>query len=97
VIKAVVVPEEYGISEDDSPNPGHVDKNMTYYCTMENDTSAKIASLIGCESWLEVAYIPENLERFPALQDKKVKFRKGTLVRIGECNFTKKKAALLIE
>ena len=97
VTKAVVVPEEYGISEDDSPNPGHVDKNMTYYCTMENDTSAKIASLIGCESWLEVAYIPENLERFPALQDKKVKFRKGTLVRIGECSFTKKKAALLIE
>jgi len=97
VTKAVVVPEEYGISEVDSPNPGHVDKNMSYYCTMENDTSAKIASLIGCESWLEVAYIPENLERFPALQDKKVKFRKGTLVRIGECNFTQKKAALLIE
>jgi len=87
---------EYDISKGDSPNPGHVDKNMTYYCTLENDTSAKIASLIGCESWLDIAYIPENLERFPSLQDKKVKFRKGTLVRIAECNFAKKKATLLI-
>ena len=86
---------DYEACKGDSPNPGHVDKNMTYYCTLENDTSAKIASLIGCESWLDVAYIPENLERFPSLQDKKVKFRKGTLVRIAECNFAKKKAALL--
>jgi len=70
---------------------------MTYYCTLENDTCAKISSLIGCESWLDIAYIPENLERFPALQDKKVKFKRGTLVRIADCRFSRKKAAELIE
>jgi len=85
------------IADEDVPNPGHVDQNMTYYCTNENDTSAKIAMILGCESWLDVAYIPENLERFPALQDKKTKFRQGTLVRIAECNFIVKKAVQLIE
>jgi hypothetical protein len=70
---------------------------MTYYCTKENDTAVKIASIIGCDSWLDVAYIPENLERFPALQDKKIKFRKGTLVRIAEASFAIKKAVQLVE
>lgn len=85
------------IPPENIPTPGHVDKNMSYYCTLENDTSAKIAAIIGCKSWLDVAYIPENLERFPALQDKKIKFKRGTLVRIAECKFSKKKAAALIE
>lgn len=90
------VPEP-DILEENIPTPGHVDKSMSYYCTQENDTSAKIAAIIGCESWLDVAYIPENLERFPALQDKKIKFKRGTLVRIAECKFSKKQAAALIE
>ena len=94
---AEISPTTPEISDDDAPNPGHVDKNITYYCTQENDTAVKIASSIGCESWLDVAYIPENLERFPALQDKKVKFRKGTLVRIAEAGFVAKKAAQLVE
>lgn len=85
------------ISEEHIPKPGHVDEKMTYYCTMENDSSARIASLLGCESWLDVAYVPENMERFPALQNKKVKFRRGTLVRIAECNFALKKVAKLVE
>jgi hypothetical protein len=85
------------ISDENVPNPGHIDKNMTYYCTKENDTAVKIASIIGCDSWLDVAYIPENLERFPALQDKKIKFRKGTLVRIAEASFAIKKAVQLVE
>lgn len=88
---------EPAIPLDKMPSPGHIDKSMSYYCTLENDTSAKIAATIGCESWLDVAYIPENLERFPALLDKKIKFKRGTLVRIAECKISKKKAAALIE
>ena len=42
---------EYESCKGDSPNPGDGDKNMTYYCTLENDRSTKTASLIGCESW----------------------------------------------
>lgn len=82
---------------DELPNPGHVDKDRTYYCAKENDTTVKIASLIGCDSWLDVAYIPENLERFPALQNKKVKLRQGTLVRIAEAGFVVKKVSKLLE
>lgn len=92
-----VSPTSPDISDKNAPNPGHVDKSMTYYCTKENDTATKIASMIGCESWLDVAYIPENLERFPALANKKIKFRRGTLVRIAEASFANKKALRLVE
>ena len=84
------------ILPENIPKPGHVDKDLTYYCTKENDTTVKLASLIGCESWVDIAYLPENLERFPTLHDKKIKFRKGTLLRIAECEFSQKKAAKLI-
>ena len=71
-----VSPTSPGISDKNAPNPGHVDKSMTYYCTKENDTATKIALMIGCDSWLDVAYIRENLERFPALADKKTSLEK---------------------
>ncbi len=64
-----------------SPRAGFVDPSMTYYCTVENDTSATIARKVGVE-WSDVANEPENSIRFPALQNKRTRFRKGTLVRI---------------
>ena len=64
-----------------SPKAGCVDPSNTYYCTVENDTSVTIARKIGVE-WTDVAFDSENRQRFPSLQNKKVRFRKGTLVRI---------------
>jgi hypothetical protein len=78
------------------PLPGRVDPNLTYYCTVENDTSATIARKLGCDSWLDIAYVPENMNRFPALQNKGIKFRKGTLIRFAECKFDKNKAKKLM-
>ncbi len=63
------------------PNPGFVDPSMTYYCTVENDTSATIARKVGLE-WIDVANEEENKVRFPSLQNKRIRFRKGTLVRV---------------
>ncbi len=85
------------LQPDQAPAPGCVDKKVTYYCTKENDTSVSIARAIGCESWRDIAYIPENLARFPALRNKKTKFRRGTFIRIGEANFVLKKAMQLVQ
>lgn len=81
---------------ENMPPPGRVDPNLTYYCTVENDTSATIARKLGCDSWLDIAYVPENMNRFPALQNKGIKFRKGTLIRFAECKFDKNKAKKLL-
>jgi len=85
------------LSEGNKPAPGHIDKDLKYYCTKENDTSVSIAKSLGCTSWLDIAYIPENLERFPALQNKKTKFRSGTFVRIADATFVIKKAMALVK
>lgn len=90
--------EEQRLTIDDLqwiPKAGYVDPNMTYYCTVENDTSATIARKVGVE-WMDVANEAENSVRFPSLQDKRVRFRKGTLVRIPE-HFSLKKVLQLIE
>jgi hypothetical protein len=87
---------EPDIPPETYPPPGRVDPSLTYYCTVENDTSATIARKLGCESWLDIAYVPENMNRFPALQNKKIKFRKGTLIRFAECKFDKNKAKKLV-
>lgn len=87
---------EPDIPPETYPPPGRVDPSLTYYCTIENDTSATIARKLGCESWLDIAYVPENMNRFPALQNKKIKFRKGTLIRFAECKFDKNKAKKLV-
>lgn len=77
------------------PNPGFVDPTLSYYCTIENDTSMTIARKTGTE-WKDVADEPENSVRFPSLQDKRTRFRKGTVVRIpSNCN--QKKVILLKE
>jgi len=60
---------------------GYVDPTFNYYCTVENDTSVTIARKTGSE-WHDIANVPENMERFPSLQSKKIRFRKGTLVRL---------------
>jgi len=64
-----------------SPRAGFVDPTISYYCTVENDTSATIARKVGVE-WSDVANEPENIIRFPSLQNKRTRFREGTLVRI---------------
>ena len=87
---------EPDIPPETYPPPGRVDPSLTYYCTVENDTSATIARKLGCESWLDIAYVPENMNRFPALQNKKIKFRKGTLIRFAECKFDKNKGKKLV-
>jgi len=84
------------ISLKDIPSPGHVDPKFMYYCTTENDTCVTIARALGCD-WQDVAYVPENLERFPSLKNKSTRFRKGTLVRVAECNYAVKKAIKLVE
>ena len=66
---------------DWSPIPGCVDPSLTYYCTVENDTSVTIGRKLGTE-WFDVANEEENIVRFPSLQNKRIRFRKGTLVRI---------------
>ncbi len=77
------------------PKAGYADPSHTYYCTVENDTSATIARKVGVE-WVDVANEAENSVRFPSLQDKRVRFRKGTLVRIPE-HFSLKKVLQLTE
>ena len=61
---------------------GTFDKTLTYYCTLENDTCEIIAKKIKKDSWKDVAYIPENLERFGVtLKNRKTRFKKGSLVK----------------
>jgi hypothetical protein len=84
VVRSKKMKKENTITVEDlewSPRAGFADPSMTYYCTIENDTPTTIARKVGVE-WLDVANEAENSVRFPSLQNKRTRFRKGTLVRI---------------
>ena len=65
-----------------TPKAGFVDPSLSYYCTVENDTTVTIARKVGVK-WFDVANDSENNLRFPSLNEgKRTKFRKHTLIRI---------------
>lgn len=70
------------IDYNDLPPQGLCNSNGTFYSTLDNDTCAKIAKIAGFRSWEDVAFIKENIKRFPMIKTKGIRLKAGTYICI---------------
>ena len=70
------------IDYNDLPPQGLCNSNGTFYSTLDNDTCVKIAKIAGFRSWEDVAFIKENIKRFPMIKTKGIRLKAGTYICI---------------
>lgn len=70
------------IDYNDLPPQGLCNSSATFYSTVDNDTCTKIAKIAGFRSWEDVAFIKENIKRFPMIKTKGVRLKAGTYICI---------------
>lgn len=70
------------IDYNDLPPQGLCNSTGTFYSTLDNDTCAKIAKIAGFRSWEDVAFIKENIKRFPMIKTKGIRLQAGTYICI---------------
>jgi len=77
-------------SSSNEVKPGHVSKNLEYYCMKENETISTIMKKTGCKKMEDISCNSENLEKYgPIIQTKGIRFKRGSMLRIPKrsCDF----------